>query len=405
VAAWLFGAALAGLAAAAAQSRYRHVLRGAQRADIAGLPCPVLLARDDAGPALVGAWRPRIVLPVDFHHRYAPDEQALVLAHEAMHARRGDGWWTLAAQMLASAFWFHPLAWWARATLRRDLELACDAAVLRERGPAQRRRYAGAMLKTQLDVRRLPVGCNWSSHHPLKERIAMLKQPLPNRRRRMAGLAATVLAGAVLSSLVYAGSAPVPKVTGDGVTYQLDLAWRIWTDDGHAMHEEKSTVALCDTAGKPMRLKVRDWIIGATVMPASAGHVRAALTLDDAAGMFASTQLQGALGAPQHAEGTGRDGRRHYALDVTPRAGCPATAGAGATKVTLSLAKVSARAAALAIAERSGLHLADPQQLDQQPVSFRFDGVKAATALGYIADMDGRSASIDKVGTVRFAPK
>lgn len=405
VAGWLLGAVLAGLAAAIAQRRYRRVLRDARTADIVGLPCPVLLAQDDAGPALIGAWRPRIVLPVDFHHRYASDEQALVLAHEAMHARRGDGCWALVAQVLSSTFWFHPLAWWARAALRRDLELAYDAAVLRERGSAQRRCYADAMLKTQLDVRRLPVGCNWSSHHPLKERIAMLKQPLPTRRRRAAGLAATVLAGAVLSGLVYAASAPLPTVTGGGITYQLDLAWLIWTDDGHGRHEETASVALCDTAGKPMQLKVRGWTIGATVTPVTAGHVRTTLRLDDAAGTFATTQLQGALDAPLHAEGTGRDGRRHYALDVTPSAGCPATASASNARITLSLAKVPARTAALAIAARSGLRLADPRQLDRSLVSFRFDDVQAASAMRYVADVDGRRMSIDQDGTVRFAPK
>jgi TonB family protein len=33
----------------------------------------------------------------------------------------------------------------------------------------------------------LPVGCHWQSSHPLKERIEMLKQPLPARTRKIAG--------------------------------------------------------------------------------------------------------------------------------------------------------------------------------------------------------------------------
>jgi TonB family protein len=43
------------------------------------------------------------------------------------------------------------------------------------------------MLKTQLAGFGLPVGCHWQSSHPLKERIEMLKQPLPARTRKIAG--------------------------------------------------------------------------------------------------------------------------------------------------------------------------------------------------------------------------
>jgi TonB family protein len=43
------------------------------------------------------------------------------------------------------------------------------------------------MLKTQLADSGLPVGCHWQSSHSLKERIEMLKQPLPARTRKIAG--------------------------------------------------------------------------------------------------------------------------------------------------------------------------------------------------------------------------
>ena len=52
------------------------------------------------GPALVGALRPRIVLPEDFERRYSPEQQALILAHERCHLRRGDAQFTLLACVL-----------------------------------------------------------------------------------------------------------------------------------------------------------------------------------------------------------------------------------------------------------------------------------------------------------------
>jgi beta-lactamase regulating signal transducer with metallopeptidase domain len=203
---WLAGMVARLLAASIAQFRYRLRLRGAVRLDGLGLRWPVLRAdRADIGPALVGAFRSCIVLPVDFESRYESAEQALIVAHETLHAQRHDGCWSLLAQFLAALFWFHPLTFWALAALRHDQELACDAAVLRQHG-AQRRTYAHAMLKTQMAALALPVGCSWSIH-PVKERIEMLKVPVPGRRRRRSGRVAMAALAIVTSAAVYAAQA------------------------------------------------------------------------------------------------------------------------------------------------------------------------------------------------------
>lgn len=206
VMAWLGGTVVASLLAAMAQRRYRLRLRGALPVPGTALPWPVLQATDaDLGPALVGAWRPRIVLPPDFEHRYEPAERALILAHEAMHARRRDGWWCLIGQAVASLFWFHPMAWWGLRALRHDLELACDAAVLHA-NDTPRALYARAMLKTQVTGALLPVGCSWSSRHPITERIVMLKRIQPGHARRLAGRTSVALLAAALSAVVYAAT-------------------------------------------------------------------------------------------------------------------------------------------------------------------------------------------------------
>lgn len=225
---WLAGLAVVLAAAIAAQRRYRERLRGAVPLVGALAPRPVLRAASvDVGPALVGAWRSRIVLPADFRERYDATEQALILAHESAHVRRGDGWWCLFAQMLVAVFWCHPLAWWAFAALRHDQELACDADVLREHG-AQRRSYANAMLKTQPAALTLPVGCTWSSRHPLTERIAMLKQHEPGRFRRMCGSLVVLSVVLAVAGSVYATTQPVNAVgqasSAERYTLKLVLA-------------------------------------------------------------------------------------------------------------------------------------------------------------------------------------
>jgi len=152
---------------------------GVYRAEAAGV-----------GPAVVGALFPRIVLPSDFEARFAPDERDVVLAHEETHFRRGD---PLANGLVALAqclCWFNPLVHVAAFYVRFDQELACDAAVI-ARFPGARKRYAEAMLKTQFAPMAAPLACYWPgrSAHPMKQRIAMLKQAAPDRPRRIIGLA------------------------------------------------------------------------------------------------------------------------------------------------------------------------------------------------------------------------
>jgi hypothetical protein len=146
-------------------------------------------------PMLVGAWRPQIVVPVDFEARYSNEERRLILAHERAHQQRRDISINAFAAAWLCLFWFNPLIYWAIGRLRFDQELACDALVLARSG-ARPRRYAEALLKTQLateSVWRMPLGCYWQSAHPLKERVAMLKRPLPGSRRRIVGIAFALL--------------------------------------------------------------------------------------------------------------------------------------------------------------------------------------------------------------------
>jgi beta-lactamase regulating signal transducer with metallopeptidase domain len=84
----------------------------------------------DAGPAVVGLFRPRIVVPawlVESSNAY----QHMAMAHEQSHIQARD------PQMLAMALglllimpWNLPL-WWQLHRLRRAMEVDCDARVLR----------------------------------------------------------------------------------------------------------------------------------------------------------------------------------------------------------------------------------------------------------------------------------
>lgn len=166
---------------------------------------------DAAGPAVVGIIAPRIVLPSDFEQRYTPAERDLVIAHERAHIEAFDAQINAAAALAQCLNWFNPLFHVARAALRVDQELACDARVMARHGSAKRI-YAEAMLKTQLAAQAVPLGCQWPpiGAQPLKERITMLSRPRPTALR--IALGATLCAVATLTAGAAAWATQSPRV-------------------------------------------------------------------------------------------------------------------------------------------------------------------------------------------------
>ncbi len=88
-----------------------------------------VLVAPDAGPAVVGLLRPRIVVPQWLLHATA-SRQVLVLAHEQAHLdARDPRYLAMALVLLVAMPWNLPLCWQVR-RLRRAMEVDCDARVL-----------------------------------------------------------------------------------------------------------------------------------------------------------------------------------------------------------------------------------------------------------------------------------
>jgi|GEM_PF-3405595 len=191
--AWLIGAVAAASLLAWRQALFVASLGRLERVVGSDVPQFFRAEHSGVGPALVGLLRPKVVAPADFETRYGDDERMLILAHETAHLRGGDAGVNALTCVVQCVAWFNPLAHLSTRLLRIDQELACDAAVI-ERFPAARRAYAELLLKTQLFTQPLPLGCHWlaAADHPLRERIAMLKAPLPEPALRTVGLAAVV---------------------------------------------------------------------------------------------------------------------------------------------------------------------------------------------------------------------
>jgi beta-lactamase regulating signal transducer with metallopeptidase domain len=150
-----------------------------------------------AGPAVVGFFKPRIVVPSGFAAQFSMPEQEAILAHEKIHLARQDARLNAIVALLRCLNWFNPLVHLGALWFRSDQELACDMAAL---GQVSRLDYANALLKSQMRAAMLPLGCAWpASEHPLTERVALLRRPMPTQARRWTGaalvLSLTSLAG------------------------------------------------------------------------------------------------------------------------------------------------------------------------------------------------------------------
>ena len=146
---WLAGAAILLLYAAVSAIRLRLRVRMAVR-----LEGNVWQSEFVSSPFILGVFRPRIYLPYNMDAR----QQALVLAHERAHLKRGDQLWKPLGFLLLAAYWFNPLCWLAYVLLCRDIEAACDEKVIRALGTDCKKAYSEALLACSVP-RRLIAAC------------------------------------------------------------------------------------------------------------------------------------------------------------------------------------------------------------------------------------------------------
>ena len=100
-------------------------------------------------PFILGVFRPRIYVPSDL----AGEDLYYVAAHERAHLHRKDHWWKPLGYLLLTVFWFHPLLWVGYVLLCRDIELACDEAVVEKLGEAGKKAYSLALVDWAVDRR------------------------------------------------------------------------------------------------------------------------------------------------------------------------------------------------------------------------------------------------------------
>lgn len=92
---------------------------------------------------VIGFFSPQIYLPSDI----AEEDMFYVTLHEKTHIYRKDYLMKLAAYVTTCFYWFHPFVWAGLFFLSKDMEMACDEAVMEKLGGDNRAVYADTLLR------------------------------------------------------------------------------------------------------------------------------------------------------------------------------------------------------------------------------------------------------------------
>lgn len=104
---------------------------------------------DVKSPFILGVIRPQIYLPSGMDE----DMTACVLEHERAHLKRGDHIWKPFGFMILTVYWFQPLCWIAYILLCKDIEMACDEKVTKDKDREWKAEYCQALLECHVKQR------------------------------------------------------------------------------------------------------------------------------------------------------------------------------------------------------------------------------------------------------------
>ena len=185
------------------------------------------LCDDIREPFILGIFRPRIYLPSGMEE----GTKACVIAHERAHLRRGDHIWKPLAFVLAAVNWFHPLLWLGYILFCRDIESACDEAVVAamdERGRAQ---YSEALLSCAAGRRTVTVSPLAFGEIGVRERV---KNVLHYKKPAFWVIAAAVILCIAVAVCFLTDPAKKPSIESANESSYTELLERASVSDGAA---------------------------------------------------------------------------------------------------------------------------------------------------------------------------
>lgn len=153
---------------------YARVWYMARRWKVTEFAGQVVRVAPHAGPAVIGLFRPEVIVP-HWMLEYGASDSKLVVMHETEHQRARDPLLLATMWTLVALIPWHPGAWYCLARTRLAIELDCDARVVR-RG-ASLRTYAELLLN-QARVRLAAPAHLWLGATSLLEPSSHLERRL-----------------------------------------------------------------------------------------------------------------------------------------------------------------------------------------------------------------------------------
>jgi beta-lactamase regulating signal transducer with metallopeptidase domain len=114
----------------------------------------VYVCDEVSSPFVLGIVRARIYLPSGLDG----EVRECVLEHEKAHLKRFDHLWKPVGFIILAVYWFNPLCWVAYVLLCKDIELACDEKVTKDKDRAWKATYCQALLDCNVN-RRIITAC------------------------------------------------------------------------------------------------------------------------------------------------------------------------------------------------------------------------------------------------------
>lgn len=155
-------------------------------------------------PAVVGWFRPVVLLPMTALTGLSQEQLEGVIAHELAHIQRFDCFVNLFQIAVETALFYHPAVWWVSRTMRHERENCCDDVAVKVCGSATTYARALTMMETWRATPALVLAANSGS---LKSRISRLlglhniTHSVP--RAGLAAVGVLCAAGALLASTTF----------------------------------------------------------------------------------------------------------------------------------------------------------------------------------------------------------
>lgn len=196
-----------------------------------------------SSPLTYGILHPVILLPKKLDRN---DQVALkyVLTHEYVHIRRFDAITKILFAAVLCIHWFNPFVWVMYVLANRDMELSCDAWVIRMMGAKNRSSYALMLIKMEERRNGMSALCSHFGKNAITERIEAI----------MKFKKATAVASAL--ALVLVVGATTAFAASSGAWQEFDLEDLNLTE-GHT-GTETDNMKIVDSEGIPDQVKDLD---------------------------------------------------------------------------------------------------------------------------------------------------